>query len=148
MLGTGTGMERRRPLLLDINFLCGKYDEEQYFLPSPGTPPTDGSQDKEARTTCNMCMKRLSSLGNLRVHMRVVHGASKDYECEMCFKKFGTKNNMQRHIDMVHRKQRPYECLQCRRRFLTKSCVKRHQNSFQKCKTLQTNHSSFMLISP
>ncbi|XP_065583397.1 zinc finger protein 782-like [Artemia franciscana] len=52
------------------------------------------------------CLESFSTLGNLRCHVRKVHGGldkKEDFVCHVCCKIYHYKNSLSRHLESIHR---------------------------------------------
>ncbi|CAL4173826.1 unnamed protein product, partial [Meganyctiphanes norvegica] len=73
------------------------------------TSPGQGSRDPHK---CYVCLKVLSSRGNLAKHL-VQHKENKPWICEVCGQGFNAKRDQQHHYLYKHTNQRPHICELC-----------------------------------
>lgn len=59
---------------------------------------------------CDICDATLSTLGNLRVHKKVVHAIDRPFTCEVCGKSFKTQKSLEQVHAKVHSEDFPYKC--------------------------------------
>lgn len=59
---------------------------------------------------CDICDATLSTLGNLRVHKKVVHAIDRPFTCEICGKSFKTQKSLEQVHAKVHSEDFPYKC--------------------------------------
>ena len=60
-----------------------------------------GSKRKRTQHECDVCEKRFSTAGNLKVHVRI-HTNAKAYECDVCEMKFRRSGNLKSHMRTQH----------------------------------------------
>lgn len=83
---------------------------------------------------CNWCDKRFSAQSKLKAHV-VKHTRERNFTCEICGGKFVTKEALLYHI-RIHTGERPYPCPECDERFLSASRRMEHLRRKHRAPTL------------
>ena len=67
--------------------------------PAPSRP-----ERPDAKFPCEVCGRKFTQLGHMRVHVRTVHGFGdvKTFQCDVCSKVFVHKSSLARHLYAVH----------------------------------------------
>ncbi|CAG9334401.1 unnamed protein product [Blepharisma stoltei] len=78
----------------------------------------------EAKFTCNICEKLLSSSSALSLHQQT-HAMHKQWQCEVCNKEFSQKAKLVEH-QFRHSGTFPFCCEQCDKGFYQKDRLKTH----------------------
>ena len=56
---------------------------------------------KRTQHECDVCEKRFTRSGSLKVHMRI-HTNERPYECDVCEKRFRYSSNLKAHMRRLH----------------------------------------------
>nr|XP_015834154.1 PREDICTED: zinc finger protein 35 isoform X37 [Tribolium castaneum] len=80
--------------------------------------------DEGGTYVCDVCGKRVTSIGSLNNHKRI-HSGEKNFVCEECGKGFTTKPSLKIHL-RVHTKEKPFKCIECDKGFSQKSSLNVH----------------------
>lgn len=80
--------------------------------------------DETSSFECGLCKLKLSSKGNLKVHM-VTHTGERPFHCSYCPKSFRQKQSLIVHI-RIHTKERPVKCKACSKTFRQQSNLEAH----------------------
>lgn len=59
---------------------------------------------------CDICAATLSTVGNLRVHKKVVHAVERPFTCEICGKSFKTQKSLEQVHAKVHSQDYAFKC--------------------------------------
>lgn len=79
---------------------------------------------KKVRYPCNLCGKKFTTKGFLKIHIASVH-ENVTHECNQCGKHFTIKGNLAKHIQSVHQ----YNCNHCEKQFTANGDLKIHTES-------------------
>lgn len=90
----------------------------------------DHGQINEQRFECIHCQSSLSTVGNLkrhvrRVHEKGMHEKERNYDCNICSKSFFHKDIWKAHLK-THSDDRPFGCHICSKRYKLKGHLKQH----------------------
>ena len=81
---------------------------------------------KKVRYPCNLCGKKFTTKGFLKIHIASVH-ENVTHECNQCGKHFTIKGNLAKHIQSVHQMVK-YNCNHCEKQFTANGDLKIHQS--------------------
>ena len=95
----------------------------------------------EKDTKCQDCGKILSSLSNLKTHIKAVHEdeGQRPHQCYICGKSYKWSENLNYHMDYTHLKK-TLQCPQCEKSFSTKQTVARHIKVVHEGIPVEKNH--------
>lgn len=74
---------------------------------------------------CDICKKRFTQKGSLRVHINFEHENGKAYVCTWCNKKFSAQSKLKAHI-VKHTRERNFTCEICGGKFVTREALIYH----------------------
>lgn len=81
---------------------------------------------KRKESTCDICGKRLSSLGHLKRHLLSIHQNMKKYICGICGKRFQQKRNLLIH-QITHSDKKNFKCDLCEKSYKHSTALKGHK---------------------
>ena len=76
-----------------------------------------------ARYECEVCSRKFTTKGNLKMHLSTVHGVGdvQTFRCDICSKAFTQKSGLKDHIETVHNSSSRFRCDICGRGFKVES---------------------------
>uniref|UniRef100_A0A8D8XGM9 Zinc finger protein 569 n=1 Tax=Cacopsylla melanoneura TaxID=428564 RepID=A0A8D8XGM9_9HEMI len=81
----------------------------------------------DAKPTCHVCGKKVSSKEFLAVHMNM-HTGEKPFSCEYCERAFASKKTLVIHV-RGHTGESPFKCTVCPKAFKQRSALTGHYKS-------------------
>lgn len=86
---------------------CGRqFYSSSHLLSHKHSAHSDGREYHK----CDICDATLSTVGNLRVHKKVVHAVERPFTCEICGKSFKTQKSLEQVHAKVHSQDYPFKC--------------------------------------
>ncbi|XP_057658449.1 gastrula zinc finger protein XlCGF52.1-like [Diorhabda carinulata] len=82
---------------------------------------------REKQFNCEICLKRFSHKGSLKIHSRI-HTGEKPFKCGICSKYFSQKIHLNDHL-RSHTGEKPFKCDICLKTFSLKNNLNRHLRS-------------------
>ncbi|XP_045190602.2 zinc finger protein 391-like [Mercenaria mercenaria] len=103
----------------DRPYICHHCGRQFYSSSNLLSHRNSAHSDTREIHKCDICDARLSTLGNLRVHKKVVHAVERPFTCEICGKSFKTQKSLEQVHAKVHSEDFPYKCdfIECGKMF-------------------------------